>query len=86
MNGIELRKSVDDVAETFMYVESNSCLCVNASANRHIRGQRPYLAKHQEYVETRGDPDWSFQMKSMQYKLKKQGRQMSAGSRILLYY
>jgi len=71
VNDIELRKSVVDVAETFMYVESNICLRAKASANKHIRGQRPYLAKHRECVETRGDPDWSFQMKSMQFKLKK---------------
>jgi hypothetical protein len=27
-----------------------------ASAYRHLRGLRPYLAKHQECAETQGDP------------------------------
>jgi len=68
---LSFEKLVDDVAETLINVESYIYLCVKASANKRIRSQRPYLAKHLEYTETRGDPTWSFQMKSMQYKLKK---------------
>ena len=41
MNDIERRKSLDDVAEMFMYVESNVCLCVKASASRRSRSHRP---------------------------------------------